>query len=56
MAAIDTFPAAVAALLAKGGQALADAAWKAVDDLQFDQALDVLAAHGLIGNEGSEHA
>lgn len=56
MAAIDTFPDAVAALLAKGGQALADAAWKAVDDLQFDQALDVLAAHGLIGNEGSEHA
>ncbi|WP_301151043.1 CHASE domain-containing hybrid sensor histidine kinase/response regulator [Metapseudomonas otitidis] len=56
MAAIDTFPDAVAALLAKGGQALADAAWKAVDDLQFDQALDVLAAHGLIDDEGSEHA
>jgi PAS domain S-box-containing protein len=56
MAAIDTFPDAVAALLAKGGQALANATWKAVDDLQFDQALDVLAAHGLIDDEGSEHA
>ncbi len=56
MAAIDTFPDAVAALVAKGGQALADAAWKAVDDLQFDQALGILAAHGLTGNEGSEHA